>query len=117
MSQSRRDHSEGRPLHRRTSCVGPGSITRCLVGKIAECECDVLQPQPYCLERSPLFHNDMSHEHARLAGTALRKSQTLLPTSVTRTLCLWKDEKEDEYHLTVYRKEKNEVREKDQSDV
>lgn len=116
MSQLRGDQGKGRPHHRRTSCVSLGLIKQCLVGKIAECECDVLQPQPACLEQFLSFHN-AGAKPAKFHGSALCKSQTLLPPSVTRTLCLWKDEKEDEYHLTVYRKETDEVREKDQSDV
>ena len=108
MSQSEKDLDGKRPLRRNRSSVGPGVITRCLRWKIAKCECHVHQPQPECAER-PLAFSSAKMELT--ISTDTQSSQTLIPTSVTRTLCLWKDE-DSEFHLTVFREDKDEVRRK-----
>ena len=100
MSLSKKDQDGVRLLRRNRSSVGPGMMERCLSRNIASCQCDVLQPQPEC------------------SSTAqLGQSKTLLPTLTPRTLCLWKDEDVDEYHLTVIKEDKDEVREQDRCGI
>ncbi|KAK7115205.1 hypothetical protein V1264_001125 [Littorina saxatilis] len=100
MSTHKKETGLGRRVQRSRSSVGPGTIARCLQKMIAKVECDTLQPQPGCEKFDPL--------KASKASDNLCNSRTLLP-SVTRTLCLWRDEEDQEYHLTVFRVDRDEV--------
>ena len=101
------------PLRRlsKRSSVGPGTVSHCLDNLLAKIDCEILQPTP-----------DFTHLNEQVRGKVATSGQgkgsgcmsdmsencTLLPSG-RRTLCLWFDPQEKEYHLTAIKLDKDEV--------